>query len=95
MARPRTGLTPARAVAYLVAPGRPLGVIGASALSAPELWDGKSPGRAFDTVYPVDLAAGPAVDVGFRLAFTAPREPPALRVKRLLAQQGYLQPPGD
>jgi hypothetical protein len=71
-----------------------LGVIGGSALSAPELWDGKPApaGRPFDLVCPADLTAraGSAVDVGFRLAFTAPTEPPAVRLKRVLDAQPYL-----
>jgi hypothetical protein len=70
-------------------PGK-LGVIGASALSPPQLWDGT--GKPFTTVYPVDLsrASGAAVDVGFRLAFTAPETPPSLRLKRLLADPPFI-----
>lgn len=63
-------------------------VIGGSALSPPELWDGK--GKPFHTAYPVDQEAlwqGYA-DVGFRLAFTAPRGTPADRLKRILVEAG-------
>ena len=66
-------------------------VIGGSALSAPEVWDGKS--RPFDTPLPV----GPLVaerrgysDVGFRLAFTAPGRPLPLALCRILGATGYL-----
>jgi len=68
-----------------------LQVIGGSALSAPQVWDGKK--KSFDTPWPV----GPRVaerrgfsDVGFRLAFTAPGEPFSLALRRILAAAGYL-----
>ena len=54
-----------------------VGVIGGSALSPPELWDGKE--RPFGRAWPIgvgQLRAG-AADVGFRLAFTAPGRPGA------------------
>ena len=68
-----------------------LGVAGASALSPPQLWDGKT--RPFDKVWPVELAKGGRdsySDVGFRLAFTAPRESPADQLRRILRKAGYL-----
>ncbi|HUT32686.1 MAG TPA: SUMF1/EgtB/PvdO family nonheme iron enzyme [Planctomycetota bacterium] len=69
-----------------------IGVIGASALSPPELWDGKA--RPFDKAWPLGLVKGREgkdsfADVGFRLAFTAPTETPADRLKRLLRRWGY------
>ena len=66
-------------------------------MSPPTLWDGKDDGTPFTKVYPVDLAvnSGAAVDVGFRLAFTAPTEPPALRLQRLLAGRAYLTATGE
>ncbi len=71
------------------------GVIGASALSPPELWDGKA--RPFDKAWPLGLVKGREgkdsfADVGFRLAFTAPTETPADRLKRILRRSGYPGP---
>jgi len=66
-------------------------VVGGSALSAPEVWDGKA--RPFDKPLPVGFRRGGRggySDVGFRLAFTAPGEPFAVRLRRLLAARGYL-----
>jgi hypothetical protein len=67
-------------------------VVGGSALSPPELWDGRS--KPFYTPWPVDQRAlwQGYSDVGFRLAFTAPRETPADKLKRILADAGYLTP---
>ena len=75
-----------------------LSVIGGSALSAPQVWDGKT--VPFEKPWPVKFARGALdsfSDVGFRLAFTAPaaalaapQEAPAVRLKRLLVQRGYL-----
>ena len=45
-------------------------VIGGSALSPPELWDGRA--RPFVTAWPVGDTSEGYSDVGFRLAFTAP-----------------------
>ena len=67
-----------------------LRVVGASALSPPEFWDGKK--RPFTTAWPVKLAKkawDSFSDVGFRLAFTAPRETPSDQLRRILARQGY------
>ncbi|MBM4038421.1 MAG: hypothetical protein FJ290_07895 [Planctomycetes bacterium] len=67
-----------------------LKVAGASALSPPEYWDGSGP-RPFDRSYSVDLekAQQGYSDVGFRLAFTAPVDPPAVRLASVLREQGY------
>jgi hypothetical protein len=70
-----------------------LAVIGGSALSPPELWDGKA--RPFDKPWPFTFAKEKEgrdsfSDVGFRLAFTAPRETAADQLKRILRQWGYL-----
>ena len=68
-----------------------LRVIGGSALSAPEVWDGK--GKPFGKAWPVELVKGARdsySDVGFRLAFTAPRETPADQLRRILRRRGYL-----
>jgi len=67
-----------------------LRVIGASALSPPELWDGNK--RPFTTAWPVELTKNgwdSFSDVGFRLAFTAPRETPSDQLRRILARWGY------
>jgi len=67
-----------------------LRVIGASALSPPELWDGKK--KRFTTAWPVVLTKegrDSFSDVGFRLAFTAPREAPSDQLRRILARWGY------
>ncbi|MBM4034151.1 MAG: hypothetical protein FJ291_20565 [Planctomycetes bacterium] len=65
-------------------------VVGGSALSPPELWDGKA--KPFDTAYPAELKDAPwgFSDVGFRLAFTAPVDPPAMRLAMVLKEHGYL-----
>ena len=67
-----------------------LGVVGASALSPSELWNGSD--KPFDKAWKTkpDEAADGYADVGFRLAFTAPRESPAERLKRVLRGHGYL-----
>ncbi len=67
-----------------------LKVAGGSALSPPEYWDGSGP-RPFDRSYSVDLekARQGFSDVGFRLAFTAPVDPPAVRLASVLREQGY------
>jgi len=71
-------------------------VIGGSALSAPELWNGRD--RPFDRALPVAVkkhGLDSYWDVGFRLAFTAPKETPADQLRRLLRKRGYLTgPPG-
>ncbi|MBM4032597.1 MAG: hypothetical protein FJ291_12535 [Planctomycetes bacterium] len=72
-----------------------LAVIGGSALSPPELWDGKA--RPFDKPWPLPFDKAKEgrdsfSDVGFRLAFTAPRETAADQLKRILRQWGYLTP---
>lgn len=77
-------------VAFLREQGAVVAVIGGSALSPPELWDGRD--RPFDKPWPLP---GPAsregyADVGFRLAFTAPRESAAARLQRLLRSAAYL-----
>ena len=63
------------------------GVTGASALSPPELWDGAA--RPFDTVYEANSTKGYA-DVGFRLAFTAPRAGLADVTRRSLEIMPYI-----
>jgi len=66
-------------------------VVGGSALSAPEVWDGKK--NPFDTPRPVRERVAERrgfSDVGFRLAFTAPGEPLSLALRRVLASKGYL-----
>jgi len=65
-------------------------VVGGSALSPPELWNGK--GKPFARGYPVvlDEARAGLSDVGFRLAFTAPQESVAARIRRFVRRQGYL-----
>jgi hypothetical protein len=67
-------------------------VVGGSALSPPELWDGRT--KPFYTTWPVDQRAlwQGYSDVGFRLAFTAPRETPTDKLKRILTDAGYLTP---
>ena len=68
-------------------PGGGYGVLGASALSAPTVRP--------DSPYPATaalLAAG-ASDVGFRLAFKAPVDPPGFQTERLLASQDWTHPP--
>jgi hypothetical protein len=68
-----------------------LQVIGGSALSAPELWDGKQ--APFTKAWPVTMRKNGRdsfSDVGFRLAFTAPRETPADQLRRILRRHGYL-----
>ena len=68
-----------------------LQVIGGSALSAPELWDGKQ--VPFAKAWPVTMRKNGRdsfSDVGFRLAFTAPRETPADQLRRILRRRGYL-----
>ncbi len=81
-----------QADAFLHSHSSSLGVIGGSALSPPELWDGRD--KPFDKAYPVDLrnSAGAATDVGFRLAFTAPVARPADRLRRMLTDPPYLRP---
>ena len=67
-----------------------LKVVGASALSPPELWNGRD--KPFTLAYPavVDEIREGLSDVGFRLAFAAPTESIVARVKRLVAQQGLM-----
>jgi len=67
-----------------------LAVIGGSALSPPEQWNGAD--KPFDRALKVDLAAARQgySDVGFRLAFTAPRDAPVSRVARVLKRHGYV-----
>ncbi|HUT32681.1 MAG TPA: hypothetical protein VNE39_04300 [Planctomycetota bacterium] len=84
----------AKAVRDLVGQGAgALKVVGASALSPPEYWDGKQ--RPFDRAYAVDLerARQGFSDVGFRLAFTAPVDPPAARLAAVLKEHGYATRP--
>ncbi|NQU75578.1 MAG: hypothetical protein HQ546_04585 [Planctomycetes bacterium] len=87
-------LTLEAVAAFVIARATSLGVLGGSALSPPNLWAvGNGPkGLGFARVYPVDPANmnGVAVDVGSRLAFTAPIESPTARLRRLLAGQPYL-----
>ncbi len=70
--------------------GKQLAVIGGSALSPPELWDGRQ--RPFGQAYPValDMMRDGLSDVGFRLAFSVPIEATVAKLKRLVRQQGYL-----
>ena len=77
--------------AFLDEAAGPLKVIGGSALSPPELWNG-SMGKPFGHAYAVDLAVAREgyADVGFRLAFSAPQESVLARVQRLLKTQGYV-----
>jgi len=66
-------------------------VVGASALSPPQVWDGRD--RPFDKAWPARYERGGLdsySDVGFRLAFTAPRESPGDELARLLREHGYL-----
>jgi hypothetical protein len=65
-------------------------VVGGSALSAPAVWNGAE--RPFHKTWPLDQPASRDgwADVGFRLAFTAPRESPAARLQRILRARGYL-----
>jgi len=67
-----------------------LGVVGGSALSPPEVWNGGD--KPYGRVWPVDLARAREgySDVGFRLAFTAPKVGPAQRVARVLRKHDYL-----
>jgi len=67
-----------------------LGVVGGSALSPPELWNGAE--RPYGRTWPVDLARAREgySDVGFRLAFTAPKVGPAQRVAQVLRKHDYL-----
>jgi len=68
-----------------------LGVVGGSALSPPEVWGGK--GAPFGKAWPLKVADprdACYADVGFRLAFTAPRETAAEALKRILLRRGYL-----
>jgi hypothetical protein len=76
---------------FLDGTARALKVVGGSALSPPELWDG-SADRPFTRAYPAGLvkARQGYSDVGFRLAFTAPRVAPVSLVRRVLSDQGYL-----
>ncbi len=87
-------VTVASVVAFLAGHGKPLGVVGGSALSGPGLWSGAAD-APFGKVYPVDLdvRGGAAVDVGFRLAFTAPHESADARIAGLLAEQAFLRSP--
>ena len=74
-----------RALVAEAAPG--LGVIGASALSPPDL--------PHDAPQPVKPGAAYA-DVGFRLAFTAPSRNLAEKLEWVLAGQGFVKaPPGN
>ena len=68
------------------------GVIGGSALSPPELWDGKEKpfGKAWPIAFAKENARDAFCDVGIRLAFTAPREAPADQLRRILRKCGYL-----
>ena len=70
--------------------GKHLAVVGGSALSPPELWDGRQ--RPFGGAFPValDMMRDGLSDVGFRLAFSAPIEATVATLKRLVRQQGYL-----
>jgi len=85
------GVPSVRAVREVVDKGATfLKVVGGSALSPPEYWDGSSQ-RPFDRSYSVELekARQGFSDVGFRLAFTAPVDPPAVRLASVLREQGY------
>lgn len=69
-------------------------VIGGSALSSPELWNGRD--KPYDTTYPVDLSASRGEfaktgysDVGFRMAFTVPGYPLKDSLTRLLDQKNW------
>ena len=77
-------------VAYLKQHGADVAVVGGSALSPPTLWDGRD--KPFSKPWPVpapDSRDGYS-DVGFRLAFAAPRETAAARLQRVLRSVGYL-----
>ncbi|MFW6163082.1 MAG: SUMF1/EgtB/PvdO family nonheme iron enzyme, partial [Planctomycetota bacterium] len=94
-ARSRPGLKAAGVLAFVKEHAEALRVVGASALSPPVLWDGKD--KPFHRAWPVgdaDSRNGYS-DVGFRLAFTAPREEPAARLKRMLRGAGYLAGKGQ
>jgi len=60
------------------------GVVGGSALSPPQLWDGKR--RGYSRTYPVDMRTAVAgySDVGFRVAFSAPSPTVKARLAVLL-----------
>jgi formylglycine-generating enzyme required for sulfatase activity len=83
-------LKAAAVITFLKQHAAALRVVGGSALSGPELWDGRD--RPFHKPWPVDAAGSRDgyADVGFRLAFTAPRETPAERLQRILRSVGYL-----
>ena len=86
--------TPAALRELLIGNPDAVRVIGASALSSPELWNGKD--KPFDKAYPFgisgergDLANAGYSDVGLRLAFTAPGEPLQESLSRLLDQKNW------
>ena len=83
-------LSSARLRCFLDEGAAHLKVIGGSALSPPELWNGAD--KSFAGAWPADLARARRgySDVGFRLAFTAPGDPVARRLKNLLKRWGYL-----
>jgi len=65
------GSGPAQVAALVKTHRDTVRVIGGSALSPPELWDGRA--RPFATAWPVAETSEGYSDVGFRLAFTAQR----------------------
>jgi hypothetical protein len=67
-----------------------LKVIGGSALSPPELWNGTD--RPFHAALPVSLSSARIgfSDVGFRLAFTSPADPLVAKLQRILDKHAYL-----
>ena len=83
-------LTAARLSDFVAQSAKEFRVVGGSALSPPEYWDGQA--RPFSRPLALDLAQahGGYSDVGLRLAFTAPRDAPAARVAAVLKKHGYL-----
>jgi formylglycine-generating enzyme required for sulfatase activity len=67
-----------------------LKVVGGSALSPPELWDGKD--RPFHTPLPTSLSGARYgySDVGFRLAFSSPSTPLVVKLQQILDKHAYL-----
>jgi len=66
-------------------------VIGGSALSPPDLWDGAS--KPFSTAYDYDQAGAKEFsDVGFRLAFTAPQKSIVESLREAIKAAKYIAP---
>ena len=88
--RDLAALTPQALASFLSEGKAKLGVIGGSALSPPEAWNGRD--KPFDRALAVGLEAPPNgySDVGFRLAFTAPTGTPIAAAKAFLVRNGYL-----